>query len=99
MARFDVSPRRGARLLVVDCQADLLRHLPTRFVVPLLDTGEIPSPIARLHPIVTVEGRALLVATHLAAAVPLRELGPPVASLASEQDRIVAALDFLLSGF
>ncbi|MEP9400665.1 CcdB family protein [Sphingomonas silueang] len=99
MARFDVMPRRHGQLLVVDCQADVLRHLPTRFVVPLLDPAEIPAPVTRLHPLVDVDGRRWVLATHLAAAVPLRELAAPVASLSAEQDRIVAALDFLLSGF
>ncbi len=99
MARFDVLPRRGSRLLLVDCQADALSHLPTRFVIPLLLPADVPRPIGRLNPLVRVDGTVWLLATHLAAAVPVRELGPRVTSLADEQDRIVAAIDFLLSGF
>ncbi|WP_235515062.1 CcdB family protein [Sphingomonas sp. Leaf25] len=83
----------------MDCQADGLGHLPTRFVIPLLVPADVPRPIARLNPLVTLDGSVLLVATHFAAAVPVRELGDRVASLADEQDRIVAAIDFLLSGF
>ncbi len=91
MARFDVVPRKGNHVLVVDCQADGLRQLPTRFVVPLLDLDRVPSPIGRLNP--------MLLATHLAAAVPVSSLGRSVVSLADEHHRIIDALDFLLTGF
>ncbi len=99
MARFDVLPRKGNHVLVVDCQADGLRHLPTRFVVPLLDLDRVPSPIGRLNPILDVAGRPMLLATHLAAAVPVSSLGRSIVSLADEHHRIIDALDFLLTGF
>ena len=37
--------------------------------------------------------------TQLAAAVPLRELGKPVESLAAEHAAIMNALDMLLTGY
>lgn len=99
MARFDVHRSRDGRDVLLDCQSDFLSHLATRFMVPLLPQTRISPAIQRLNPVFDVEGRSVVMYTQLAAAVPLRELGPPVASLSGEQDRIVAALDFLLSGF
>jgi hypothetical protein len=37
-------------------------------------------------------------ATHWAASIATRELGPRIASLAHEHDRIMSALDMLLTG-
>lgn len=41
----------------------------------------------------------MVMATHFALAVPIRELGEQIASLLSEQDAIGNALDMLISGF
>lgn len=99
MAKFDVYRLKGAATLVVDCQADLLEDLATRFVAPLLPEADVPQPLARLNPRFTVGGRNLIMATHLASAVPVRELDARVATLVHEQDAISNALDMLLSGF
>ncbi|WP_235525185.1 MULTISPECIES: CcdB family protein [unclassified Sphingomonas] len=85
--------------MLLDCQSDLLSHLATRFVVPLLPVNALSPPVRRLNPEFRVEDATVVMYTQLAAAVPVRELGDRVASLADEQDRIVAAIDFLLSGF
>lgn len=97
MAQFDVyrMPKRAGYLL--DCQADVLRHFETRFVVPLLPTGDAPRA-TRLHPLFTVEDEALVMLAHLPATVPLRSLGEPVTSLAEEHVTIVNALDMLITG-
>ena len=42
MARFDVHRRRDAAGYLLDCQADLLSDLTTRFVVPLLPLHAAP---------------------------------------------------------
>lgn len=99
MAKFDVYRLKGATTLVVDCQADLLEDLATRLVAPLLPETDAPHPLARLNPRFTVGGRNLIMATHLASAVPVRELDVRVASLVHEQDAISAAIDMLICGF
>jgi toxin CcdB len=99
VAKFDVYRLKGAATLVVDCQADLLEDLATRFVAPLLPEADVPQPLARPNPRFTVGGRNLIMATHLASAVPVRELDARVATLVHEQDAISNALDMLLSGF
>ena len=98
MAKFDVYARPGAGLLL-DCQADLLSDLNTRFVVPLLPEAEAPRPAGRLNPVFMIEGERVVMATQYASPVATRELGAKVASLASEQDEIGNALDMLISGF
>lgn len=97
MARFDVHPHSGDGFLL-DCQADLLSHLGTRLVVPLLPLRGAKTA-SRLHPVFEVEGEDMIMVTHLAAAISLRQLGKPIASLADQQAEIVGALDMLITGF
>ncbi|MBW6398470.1 CcdB family protein [Roseomonas sp. HJA6] len=100
MARFDLHRAPGgAAGYVVNVQSDLLDHLQTRVVVPLLPPDRVPPAMPDLHPNLAVQGEAFLLATQLLAAVPRRELGPVVGSLASERDAITRALDLLLTGF
>jgi toxin CcdB len=98
MSQFDVHRLRNGEL-VVDCQTDLLSVLETRLVIPLVDPETVPGPLPRLHPLFEIEGEEVLLATHLAAAIPARELGDAVASLATCDLAIGNALDFLIGGF
>lgn len=84
MARFDVY-RLAEGGLVLDCQADLLRSLKSRFVIPLLPEEAAPQPAERLNPVFTLGGRRYVMATQFAAAVRTRELGDIIASLATEE--------------
>lgn len=97
MPRFDVHRVRGTLLLNV--QADEVDHLPSRVVVPLLPhAGPLP-PLAALTPVFALGEERVTMMTHYLTAVPRRELGSPVASLAAERDAITCALDMLLTGF
>ena len=98
MAQYDVHALRRSGRYVLDCQSDLVDEFETRFVVPLLPMGETPRPLPRLAPVFTVDGRDLLMATQYAAAIPKRELGPRVASLAERHFEIDRALEMLLHG-
>ena len=71
----------------------------TRLVITLFDPQTVPRPVRRLHPIVAIEGRPYLVATHLMGAVATAELGTAVGSLINEYDQIVAAIDMVQLGF
>lgn len=97
MAQYDVHRLRSGEL-VLDCQSDFLSALQTRLVVPLVDPQSVPGPLPRLHPQFDVDGERLLLATHLAGAIPVGELGYPVASLPDHNFTIINALDFLLTG-
>jgi len=52
-----------------------------------------------MNPILKIEGHEFWLATHELFAVDRRILRKTVASLAEERDRIVAALDFVFSGY
>lgn len=96
LAQFDVHRLSRGRL-AIDCQADLLNHLASRFVVPLVSLDKA-MPARRLNPLFRIEGQEYVMLTEAAAAVPARELGEVVASLADRAFDITGALDVLISG-
>jgi len=98
MARFDVYIRTAGSGFLLDCQADLLSHFNTRFVVPLLPSAMAPKPAGRLNPVFTVEGEEYVMVTQFAAAVEMREFDGKVMSLAEHDHVIVSALDMLITG-
>jgi len=97
MAKYDVfhSPRRG---YLLECQSDLLDHLNTRLVVPLM-AEKAARAATRLNPVLHIDGRSLVMITQFAAAVPVSELGRKVGSCLSDQDAIGNALDMLIYSF
>lgn len=97
MAQFDVH-YFGSGALVVDCQADLLAQLDSRFVAPLVPETNAPRVAARLNPIFDIDGKRYVLLTQAAAAVRARELGEVVASLADRSFDVTGALDVLISG-
>lgn len=98
MARFDIHRARGEPGYLLNCQSDLLDYLNTRLVVPLRQPHQAPVPAARLNPFFEIGGVKHVMVTQFASAMPVRDLGSPVASLLSEQDAIMNALDMLLTG-
>src|SRR3546814_20358659 len=98
MARYDVYPGAPGRGLLLDCQSDILDHLASRIVVPLMPLAKI-EPIPRLNPLFTVDGLTLVMATHLFFAIPVERLQRPVANLATGHYTIVDARDMLIRGF
>ena len=97
MAQFDVYRVRGGEL-VVDCQADLLDDLPTRFVVPLRkDDGD--ARIERLTPSLVVGGDPMTMLTPLARGIAVRDIEATIGSVAPQGYAVKAALDFLISAF
>ena len=99
MARFDVYGLRQEGGLVLDCQADLLADLKTRFVVPLVPATEARKAADRLNPSFNLAGETFVMATQFAAAIHVRELGDVIASLKHEETAITNALDMLLTGY
>jgi len=101
MPRLDVHPMPGRRSLgyVVNVQADLLDHLASRVVVPLLLEASAPKPISELNPVFEIKGVRHVLVTQAMASVPLRELKPAEASLVAQRDAITRALDILTLGF
>jgi toxin CcdB len=105
MAQLDVYPnpdRQTAAIIpyVLDIQSNLLGNLPSVAVIPLLMPVAVELlPIARLNPAVVVEQQTLIALTQDIASIPRRLLAHPIANLSAQRDEILAALDFLFTGF
>ena len=99
MARFDVFRSKVGGGYLLDCQADVLEHLNTRFCIPLMPPEEAPLAGERLNPEFLVAGEHVRMVTQFAAAVPVRELGPLVDNLVGEHSAIINAVDMLTTGY
>lgn len=96
MAQFDVY-RLHDGPLIVDCQADLLDYLHSRFVVPLLPPDLVDAGTG-LNPRFKVDGQVLHLFPQGAATVPASDLRRQVSSLVDDRFTILNAIDMLLTG-
>ncbi len=105
MAQFTVYRNKSQRTkstfpLLVDVQSDLLEPLLTRVVIPLGKASALgKKPLINLTPPVVFDGDHYVLMTPQLAGVARSDLGAPVGSLAEQRQMILAALDFLLTGF
>lgn len=95
MARFDVY-RLADGGLVVDCQANFLDDIGTRFTIPLVPRGHGAPPNPRINPEFDIDGERLVLVTQLASAIRTKELRTRVASLDAEHLTITGAVDILI---
>lgn len=99
MARFDVHRFPGLPL-VVDVQADILGHLTSRVVIPLVEAAAVQrEAMPRLKPIVDVHGVQYRLITTDMASVPASTLGERVTNVGDQRETIIDAVDFLMQGF
>ena len=99
---FDVvrNPLRGSRLekpYLVCIQHHLLEHIGTRVTASLI-TDPTASAASRLNPAIRVESQSLYLDPTDIMTFSIARLGMPIANLAAERDRIVAALDLVFTG-
>lgn len=91
---------KSAIPFLLDVQNELLSDLNTRVVVPLYPLSNFTAkPIAPLMPIFEIDNDVYVMLTPQLAGIAKADLGPAVVSLASQHHDIVAALDFLITGF
>lgn len=85
---------------LLDIQSDIIEELNTRLVIPLhlLKKGA-SAPVARLTPVIKVEGRDVIVMTHAMASIRVKQLGQDVMDASAYRFIIKNAVDFLLDGF
>jgi toxin CcdB len=83
---------------LLDVQADMLDALESRVMVPLVRVAEFGRRAGRLHPVFTVCGEEVVMATHLLAAIRHSGLGRAIDSLTAQRNAIIGALDVLLVG-
>jgi toxin CcdB len=101
MAQFDVHKDRKGKLypLLLDVQADLLRHLDTRAVVPLAPKRQFGArPLRRLNPVIAFGGVEYVAVFQELAAISVKELGDIQGTLAPHRAELIAAIDFLFTG-
>lgn len=105
MAQFSVYRNKNARTkatfpLLVDVQSDLLEPLNTRVVIPMTKALALTKkPVSHLTPVVSFDGDRYLLMTPQLAGIERAELGPHAGTLVDERPTILAAIDFLLTGF
>jgi toxin CcdB len=104
MAQFDVYQNRNPRTrneipYLLDVQADLLASLATRVVVPLFAVTAMEMPVKHLTPRFKIDSTDVVMSTAQLAGVDQQVLGVKVGSLAVHREEIIAALDFLFTGF
>jgi len=99
MPRFTVYRNPSGEGYLLDVQADILDHLNTRMVVPLLPLSSAPKPAKTLNPVFDIAGTSVVMVTQFMAAVPASLLKSPEGSLAFARNEITAALDLLFQGF
>jgi toxin CcdB len=105
MAQFDVypnpNPASRARIpFLVALPSDLLGTFDATVVAPLrIKTEHDMVPVLRLNPMVHIDDQTYILRPQELAAILTRSLKAPVANLSTQRDEILAALDFLFTGF
>jgi toxin CcdB len=100
--QFDVVPHpivsgRHDKPYLIDVQTDHLGHLRTRVTAALVVCDAVDSQW-RLYPEILVLGRRLYFDPTDLVSVPVKVLGTPIANLESLRDRIIAAIDLIITG-
>ncbi len=98
MAQLDVF-RTSAGDYLLNCQSDLLNHLDTRFVIPLLSPSDGPKIAQYFNPTFQINGELMALYTQFALTVPAIELRDWVTSLTDQHLVVMRAIDMLVSGY
>ena len=104
MAQFDVYENQNPGTkesipFLLDLQADLLDNLTTRVVVPLITVAAMGKAAKHLNPQFKIKQTTVIMSTAELAGVNQHVLGDKVCSLKEHRSEIIAALDFLFTGF
>jgi toxin CcdB len=104
MLQFGVYRNRNAATqavypLLLNLQSELISETGTRVVVPLVPAGHAIAAMPPLTPTISLGNKPHVMATPLMGAMELADLGGFEGDLSSERATILAAIDFLFSGF
>jgi toxin CcdB len=97
VANPDADDARHRPYLVI-LQSDLVSNLRSTVVAPLVARNDMVGA-RQLNPLVTVDGLEYWIAVYELFAIEQHMLGPKIASVADQRDALVAAIDFLFTGF
>ena len=99
MARqFDIY-RSDDGVLVVVVQADILMHLPTRVVIPLVSSEDMSVGFNTLMPDILEGDSKMRLFPQQIATVMTSSLTTYIGSAAHQRDEIIRAYDLLLTGY
>jgi toxin CcdB len=104
MAQFDVyvNPNPATKRTIpflLDIQNDLLNNLTTRVVIPLYTSSAMGKAAKHLNPHFFIKRTTVIMSTAELAGVSVNSLGDKVCSLKEHRNEIIAAIDFLVTGF
>ena len=105
MAQFTIYANASAQTqqlypYLLELQSNLLSELATCVVVPLtLLNQHSQLAMTRLTPVISVAGEDFLMQTMLLSAIARKQLGKTVGDALAKSHEIIAAVDFLISGF
>jgi len=104
MDQFDVytNPNPETKRAIpylLDVQSDLLKNLKTRVVIPLYSVSAMGKAAKHLNPQFSIKRTTIIMSTAELAGVTVNSLGDKVCSLKEHRNEIIAALDFLFTGF
>lgn len=101
MAQFDIhrnrSQQKGIAPYLLIVQSARFDSYDRRAVVPLYVPAANPAADPTLNPAFIIEDRLVVMHTLQIAAIPTAQLGEWVGSLEANGDRIIAAIDLLIS--
>ncbi len=101
MAQFDVHRNLGAHRhdipFVVIVQSQRLDGYRRRVVIPLVLASSVPAAEPNLNPSFHVDAVEVVLHPLEIVSIAVDRLGERVASLADEADRIIAAIDLVIS--
>ena len=104
MAQFDVytNPNPVTKLAIpylLDIQTDLLNNLATRVVIPLYTVSTMGKAAKHLNIQFSIKRTTVMMSTAELAGVAVNSLGDKVCSLKEHRNEIIAAIDFLVTGY
>ncbi|CBS88342.1 CcdB family protein [Azospirillum lipoferum] len=101
MSQFDVHRNIGAGRqttpFVVVVQSRRFDGARSRVVIPMVDKRAEPPIDPQLNPSFEIDGRSVVLHPLQTVSVRTERLGEKVCSLADDSDRIIAAIDLLIS--
>lgn len=102
MAQFQAyrNPRASKEKIpfLLDVQSDLA-NIGTRLIVPLVLESAFGARLTRINPVLQVDGIRVVASVADLAGVPAQQLKDKVADCSKHRGEILAAIDFMLSGF
>lgn len=101
MAQFDVHRNTGAQRAVIPyvvvVQSRRFDGARRRVVIPLVLASTVPSPEPRLNPAFDIEGTKVVLNPLHMVSMAVDRLGDLVVSLKDDGDRVIAAIDLLIT--